>query len=286
MNLVSIFLALFGPWILFVTVFAALSFSLHYESPEMSFLVASMWMLVIITIGFYAWATFRAGTAAEVGNGANWYIFNFLTSLLAWSLAVYFGYKNFYVNMQPYYDMTNLNHYADVDVTKVRGQQFMDAGKMVFKPRSQLETRYAMGFKNLDMYCVAPVARRNVNGSLPRLSNYDFWAVGLNCCSGDGTDFQCGHYKDKEAHAGLRLMRDEQRPFFRLAVQQAMAAHNIKSTHPIFIHWVSDPVLAMYAYKENGFKSLMLGMLSHFLLQSGLVAAAAVGFAKLDSANS
>jgi len=287
MNLVSMALSLFGPWLLFVTLFAAMSFLLHYESPEGTYFVAGLWMLVILTLGFFALATLRKGTARDVGHGADWYMFNFLTGLLAWCLAVAFGYMNFNRNMQPYYDIMNLNSYPAVDVTKMRGQQVMDAGRMVFKPRSQLELRYAVGFKNTDMYCAVPVAMRDVNGSLPRLPNYDFWAVGLNCCSGDGADFHCGdHYGDKEARAGLRLMRDEQRPFFRIAVQQAQAIYNIKSTHPIFLHWVADPISATYEYKENGFKSLFLAMFSHFSLQLCLVAAAASGFARFGSANS
>lgn len=279
MNLLALFLALFGPWLLFVTVFAAMSYSLHYDSPQIAYAMAFLCMLVVMTLGFFAVKTLRNGTATEVGHGANWYIFIFLTSLLAWCLGVSFGDVNFSRNMQPYYDMINLNTYPAVDVTRVRGQQLMDAGKMVFLPRSQLDMRYAMSFRNTDLYCVAPVARRETNGSLPRLLNYDFWAVGINCCSGDGSDFHC--YSDKLAHAGLRLMRDEQRPFFRLAVQQALAAYNIKSTHPIFLHWVADPIVAMKEYEQNGFKSLFLAMFSHFSLQLCLVVTAAVGFARL-----
>jgi len=282
MNLVSMALALFGPWLIFVTVFAAMSFSLHYESPEVAYFIAGLCMLVVITLGFFAVITLRNGTATELGHGANWYIFIFLTSLLAWCLGVAFGDVNFGRNLQPYYDMTNLNVYPAVDVTRTRGQQLMDAGRMVFVPRSQLDLRYAMSFRNTDLYCVAPVARRLSNGSLPRLVNYDFWAVGINCCSGDGSDFHCGQaYNDKQARGGLRLMRDEQRPFFRLAVQQALAAYNIKANHPIFLHWVADPVAAMKEYEENGFKSLLLGMFSHFSLQLCLVVAASVGFARL-----
>jgi len=282
MNLLSMALALFGPWLLFITVFAAMSFSLHYATPEIAYFIATLCMLVVMTLGFFAAMTIRAGTATEAGHGANWYIFIFLTTLLAWCLGVALGGVNFTQNMQPYYDMTNLNVYPAVDVTRMRGQQLMDAGRMVFLPRSQLDVRYAMSFRNTDLYCVAPVARRETNGSLPRLLNYDFWAVGINCCSGDGSDFHCGqHFSDKQAHAGLRLMRDEQRPFFRLAVQQALAAYNIKATHPIFLHWVADPILAMKEYEENGFKSLLLVMFGHFSLQLCLVAAAAVGFARL-----
>ena len=49
-----------------------------------------------------------------------------------------------------------------------------------------------------------------MSGEAP-LSTYDFWAVGVNCC-GAAADFKCGEFSNPKAHAGLRLMSDEQRP--------------------------------------------------------------------------
>lgn len=56
-----------------------------------------------------------------------------------------------------------------------------------------------------------------VNGNAA-LATYDFWAVGLNCCSGVSSDFRCGEFNNQHARSGLRLMRDDQRPFYRQAL--------------------------------------------------------------------
>ncbi len=95
--------------------------------------------------------------------------------------------------------------------------------QVYFADNTRLDTSRSMGFKNLDLYCVAPI----VNGN-SALESYDFWAIGLNCCSGVSSDFRCGEWNNPHARSGLRLMRDDQRPFFRLAVQQAAAAHKLK----------------------------------------------------------
>ena len=38
-----------------------------------------------------------------------------------------------------------------------------------------------------------------------------------------------GEYNNPGAHSGLRLLDDEQRPFYRLAVEQAEAAYSLKA---------------------------------------------------------
>merc|ERR550537_1829450 len=79
---------------------------------------------------------------------------------------------NFWYNMQPFYDIENLNTYPSVNPARERGQQLMDAGRVYFADGTGLDMKKAMGFKNLDLYCVCPI----VNGNA-QLASYDFWAV-------------------------------------------------------------------------------------------------------------
>merc|ERR1740123_2703950 len=146
----------------------------------------------------------------------------------------------------------------------------MDAGRVVFSPGSSLDVSKAMGFRNEDTYCVAPVASGSVQGHAP-LASYDFWAVGKNCCSGSAGDFRCGWYDAKRARGGVRMVRDEDRAFYRLAVQQAQSTFQIKSVHPLFFHWVEDPNAEIERDRLNGYRFVLIGMFGFFGFQMTLV---------------
>lgn len=213
-----------------------------------------------------------------------------MTLLLAWTAGVVAGDLNFAFNMESFYNFQSLNFYPDVDPSTASGQMLMDAGRMVFTPNSHLDLTKSMGFKQQDTYCVAPVTKAltgavnaSRQGSQQTRENYDFWAVGVNCCSGNLPDFRCPHFNDAKARGGMRLMEDGQRAFFRLAVQQAEATYNIKATHPIFIHWVPDPLAEAQARQQQGFQCFLQGVLTFLSVQCFLVAAATLFFAKPPS---
>merc|ERR1740121_1704464 len=108
--------------------------------------------------------------------------------------------------------MGHLNTYTEIDPSKMVGQQLMDAGSVLWSNTTALDISKSMGFKNLNTYCVAPIT---VPGSAPK--TYDFWAIGVNCCSGQEADFNCLDAKNKFARGGVRLLRASERPYYRLA---------------------------------------------------------------------
>eukprot|EP00448_Togula_jolla_P011479 CAMPEP_0170602872 /NCGR_PEP_ID=MMETSP0224-20130122/18620_1 /TAXON_ID=285029 /ORGANISM="Togula jolla, Strain CCCM 725" /LENGTH=235 /DNA_ID=CAMNT_0010927735 /DNA_START=269 /DNA_END=976 /DNA_ORIENTATION=- len=230
-------------------------------------------LVIIIALGYSAFSAWRRRSNGE--GEPTWYVFLFVTSLIAWIAAGSVGSANYNNNMVPFYDVQNLNTYTAVDPAVYRGQQLMDAGRFVFTPDSKLDLQKSMGFRNNDLYCVAPIVSGNT-----QLDSYDFWAVGTNCCSGHAADFHCGEFNNPQAISGLRLMREDQRPFFRLAVQQAEAAYNMKATHPIFLYWMQDPMAEINAYQDAAFKTFLLSIFGFFAFQFFMVVMAMFVFAK------
>merc|ERR1740121_894942 len=148
----------------------------------------------------------------------------------------------------------------------------MDAGMVTFVEGTTLDLQRSIEFKNVDQYCVAPIKMNGVDQEV-----YDYWAIGLNCCGKYGANFTCGEYDNPHAHAGVRLMREDQRGFYQLAVQQATAAYGMRSNHALFFYWMQDPQAELDQLLKDSRQNYGLGVLAftmgHFLLTGfGLVA--------------
>jgi hypothetical protein len=159
MNLVGICTSLFVPWVLFSILYAVISFEIHYKNASLCYLLEALGFVGVLACGFLAFTAIQARWNGDAEREPSWFIFLFLTSLIAWILAIVAGDWNFWSNMQPYYDINNLNSYPSVDPSKMRGQQLMDAGRIIFAQGSKLDITKSMGFKNLDAYCVAPITK-------------------------------------------------------------------------------------------------------------------------------
>jgi len=265
-NIYAICMSLFVPWLMFTLLSALFSFQTHYSSPGLCYVGAGFAILVVFGFGLCGFVAVRARAAGDSSREPTWLVFIFVTSFVAWVLALMLGNNNFWHNMQPFFDVLNLSTYPSVNTAQTRGQQLMDAGRIIFTPGTHLDTSKAMGFKNLDTYCVAPIT--SVDSPV---SSYDYWAVGRNCCNGQAADFHCGDYTNPNARAGLRLMSDDDRAFYRLAVQQAESTFNIRAVHPLFFHFVQDPDAELYSHQGDGYRTFLLGMFGHFAFQLSLV---------------
>lgn len=283
MNVVAVTLSLFMPWVIFMLVSAMLSFSVHYKSPGICSAVVTVLGVLLTALFLISAVNLYRSRMSELPEREepSWSLFLYTTALVALILAVAVGNENFWSNMEPYYDVVNLNTYADVDPARVRGQEIMDAGRVTFVAGSRLDLNRSMGFKNMETFCIAPITSGSVEGNAP-LASYDFFAVGKDCCTGNSADFKCDAYDRRDAKAGVRLVRDGDRAFYRLAVQQAQSAYSIKATHPLFFHWVLDPVASTEEYRRSGLKMYLLGMFGHFGFQLLLVAGAVSAFSKLS----
>jgi len=258
--------------------YAVMSFSMHYNDKALCYLCVLVGLLCVLTIAKLAFDAIRKqgndGTADP-----SWFVFLAVACSIAWLSGVALGDLNFFYNLEPFYEVNTMNSYPAVDPSKMPGQQVMDAGRMIFVPGSKLDLKKAMVFRNVDTYCVAPIVSGNqTKGSV---ASYDFWAVGLNCCSGKSGNFGCGEYNNPHASAGLRVMRDDQRAFYRLAVQQAEATYNIKAKHPLFFYWLQDPGAEVSAYMDEGFKYYLFGVFTSFAFLLFTIIVALVVFSKM-----
>jgi hypothetical protein len=258
--------SLLMPWLMFSYMLHVVSFSTHYERHGFCRAAAICSFCVVVAFGFLALVTLRKRYLG-IPDPLRWYPFIFATSLLAWSAALGLGSRNYSRHMQPYYDSVSQKFYPGIDPQRAVGQEFLDMGRGTFITSSYLDIMKSMAFKDGDIYCVAPV----VSGPTGNMSIYDFWAVGINCCSGHAADFSCGDYDKPNAHSAVRVMRDDLLPKFRLAVKQAESAYRISARTPIFVHWTQDSSAGLSALQGAGYQFYVFWVLLFLGVQLFLV---------------
>jgi len=275
MNAAAIMLNLFVPWFLFCTTYAASALSIRYESPGMyALIVGCTFLAMLVPCGIAV--KLRQNLHADSEREPAWHIFLALCMIIAWFGGFSLGDVNYRLYTRPYCDMMNLNTYTELSTAMRRGQQIMDAGTVQFATGTRLDINKSMGFKSKTLYCVAPITIGNA--SLP---TYDFWAVGTDCCSGGKANFHCPDWNQRKAIGGLRLLSDDTRPFYRLAVQQAETAYGIKAAHPLFFTWVKDPMQLVEGWRHGAQQACLCWIFAHLLVQAFFVLAASIVFARI-----
>jgi hypothetical protein len=214
------------------------------------------------------------------------YKFMLMSNLMGCCVGTILGEATYQANFKPYFDLANLAHYPKCDPSVHKAQMFSDAGQIDFFYGTHLDLARSHGFKSGDTYCVAPIVGPEtggwLDGIMPKLPNYDFWAVGINCCSGHAPDFHCGEWSNWRASSGLRLTRDDLRDYFKLAVQGAEAEHNIQSAEPFFVYLMSNPRAEIDSYWTDGWAEMVHATVGMLFIQA--MVTGAVGLLCIDNA--
>jgi hypothetical protein len=191
--------------------------------------------------------------------------------LLAWAAASIWGDYNYQSLMRPSYDITQLNTYQQVNPDTTAGSQFMDAGMIQFVEGTRYLSKYSMSFKNGDTYCVAPIG---TGAGSANTTSYDFWAVGINCCTGHGVVFSCGDVSATSTW-GVRVMEDSHRNMYEVAIKQAEAAFSIKGHQPLLMYVMTDPHAEVQQWSDEGIKNFTFALFASFAMQIAVTVAVA-----------
>mmetsp|Transcript_150585 Transcript_150585/g.419716 ORF Transcript_150585/g.419716 Transcript_150585/m.419716 type:complete len:325 (-) Transcript_150585:336-1310(-) len=272
-NFAGLCVAVLLPWVIFAVAFAVTFFPAHIDGVlvgaiQPCYLVCSILLVVVLVNGFFAFVAWRKKVLYGLPE-PSWYQFLFAAGLMAWILGIVVGRFNHRAYVAPYLAIEDRAFYYSVDPALVHGQQLMDAGRMNFTVNTRIDATMSYGFRHIDIYCVAPV----VSGS-GMMATYDFWAVGTNCCSDHAADFHCGEFKNKKARSGVRLLQDDQRPWFLLALQQAEAAYGIRAEHPVFLTWVENPSSVTDDMLQRIMRFCLWWIVAYFAFQVLLVSGA------------
>jgi hypothetical protein len=272
-GILAVMICFFVPVALFAVVCAALTFSIRHTQPGITWLIVAVAAVATLACVALAAITLRNWFRGDYGRQPFWYAFLAVSMVTAFAFSIWLGELNWWSYTLPYYDLQLLSSNTGVNVATTTGRQLMDAGRVVFQEGTRVDVSRAIAFKNMERYCVAPI----VNGDAP---TYDYWAVGLNCCSGPG-NYHCGEVDNPQAHSGLRLIRDDQRGFYRLAVQQAQAAYRIQSEHPLFFFWMQDPGMELETYISDATRYFFFGLAAFAAAHFVLVILGVIVFSKL-----
>mmetsp|Transcript_126650 Transcript_126650/g.364238 ORF Transcript_126650/g.364238 Transcript_126650/m.364238 type:complete len:316 (-) Transcript_126650:65-1012(-) len=247
------------PPIVFFATSTLLCFRVRFLLPR------GTWLLVVPLAAPAVLCGIAARRAVRAGLDGHWPKLAAVLFGAASLVAVVISEMNYWYFSQPYFLLDSLRAYDDVNPAEMDGVRLMDAGRVRFDEGARLATDMAMSYTSWDIYCVAPITTAvGLPSQGSRLMSYDLWAVGVNCCRAGETNFRCGEYDKAAAHSGLRQVSAEQRPYFRLAVQQAEAEYNIEATHPIFFYWVEDPLHEQQLFFEAAFSNWILANALHF----------------------
>jgi len=174
-----------------------------------------------------------------------WPFWNFFLCIISIACAVVLA-NYLWDNMfHKHIELSRLQAYGNVDPAKTPGTRLQDSGIVEFANTVGMDRSKGGCFVNGKTYCVAPIMHGGQLlgslGDMPSSGGYDYFAVGIDCCSCPNQDFRCGEWNNPIANGGLRSVDVKARPFYTMAVDDWSASYGKIPQHPLFFEYVSHP---------------------------------------------
>lgn len=292
LNTPAVIWAVLIPYGCFLVTCAFMTFSVHYYHPLITGVLITLAFVLSISLSIKAFAAWKGSEDEEVSvvnYNPSWYLFLACTCMLAVTVGTILG-EACFTQMAKYFDVKDLGKANGLDPTTASGKAYMDSGIILWSNSTVVDTSLAIGFKDKDVYCVAPLSvnllgRNVVNAGPPLpLASYDFWVAGTNCCNGYPKDFGCGlnTLSLNDERSGLRIMDSSKLLYYRLAVQQAEVEFGIHAEHPLFFSWLEDPESVIDAYFNAALTGFAAASTGYLLFQVLLVAIALWWYTKQE----
>jgi len=224
LNMSAMFLATAVPWGLFLLTSLMMTYT-YYQQSAIAISVVSGCFSVAVVMG--AWGVYSMRLQMRSGQ-QTWHLRMAASGLVACVLGTFFGCINLQLNSQTYYDYMSLRKVAGVEPGAWQGQQALDAGEVDFKNGTHVDRTMHFLWHKTQTYCVAPL----VPEAGDKLASYDFWAVGVDCCSAKPGDFSCGGITytswtgQQEAAKGLNVCADDLHEGDRVALLMECPPHS------------------------------------------------------------
>jgi len=261
LNVLSIVQVMALPFVLFAMTMYLFGFWVHNNAAEWCWFFVVFCMLLSMVFLYKAFKVYRQWRFDRwnvpwylLNDDDTWFLYLGTTVFISCILGLVVGQAIYGSYTQSYYTLSLLHKYDSVDPISA-GKAYLDAGAVNFAEKSYVDVTHAVGYKDGVVYCVAPIKLGTES-----VANFDFWAVGTDCCTGFPGNFNCFEDRsDTSAHGGLRIVDDSEIPFYKLAVMQAdgefkenaefLKDGRLNSPNPIFFTWMKDPtkkVLSMW----------------------------------------
>ncbi|CAE7580943.1 CELF4 [Symbiodinium natans] len=239
----------------FATALCCIGGTIRTSSPTVAMLAPALLAILALFTNYVGIARYRSQRPARA-----WLV----VSLSLWAglaLGAVLGNSYWYSGVAKYNEYQQMASYVNVDPSVDKGSSFMDAGAIYFKDGSSVDLTKAIAFRNGLTYCVAPIYSDPLEGTgnerktaagfvVPKSRTLDFWAVGTDCCGTTGTPFQCHDATSPFARSGLRIVEDNHKAMYQLAVQEWTATTGIPAKNPLFFQWVVDPIAEQEHYRS------------------------------------